>query len=126
MKEYVTTLESLLELDEEFRRVLSTGAHSQIVAMTLQAGEEIGDEVHDDADQIFIIMAGWPVQVAIGDYTRTVPAGTVVLVPQGVRHNIMNAGAVPVRLLTIYAPPQHEPGFVALTKADAAAEEPRR
>jgi len=123
MKEYITTLENLLELDEEFRRVLSTGAHSQIVAMTLGAGEDIGAEVHDDGDQIFIIMAGWPVEVMIGNYTRTVPAGTVVLVPQGVLHNITNAGAVPARLLTIYAPPQHADGFVAVTKAEAEAEE---
>jgi mannose-6-phosphate isomerase-like protein (cupin superfamily) len=122
MQEYITTQESLLELDPEFRRVLSTGAHSQIVAMALEAGEDIGAEVHEDGDQIFVIMAGWPVEVTIGDYTRAVPAGSVVLVPQGTWHNVTNAGSIPARLLTIYAPPQHRPGFVAVRKEDANEE----
>ncbi len=122
MKEYITTQESLLELDPEFRRVLCTGAHSQIVAMTLEGGEDIGAEVHEDGDQIFVIMAGWPVEVTIGEQTHTVPAGTVVLVPQGTWHNVTNAGSIPARLLTIYAPPQHKPGFVAVSKEDADEE----
>lgn len=122
MKEYITTQETLLELDPVFRRVLTTGAHSQIVAMTLEAGEDIGYEVHDDGDQIFVIMAGWPVEVTLGDLTHTVPAGAVIMVPQGLWHNVKNAGAIPARLLTIYAPAQHPDGFVAATKADAEHE----
>lgn len=122
MKEYITTQETILEMEPAFRRVLSTGAHSQIVAMTLDPQEEIGAEVHDDGDQIFVIMAGWPVEVTLGNDTHTVPAGSVVFVPQGVRHNVTNTGAIPATLLTVYAPAQHEDGFVALTKADAAHE----
>ncbi len=122
MKEYITTQETILEMEPAFRRVLSTGAHSQIVSMTLDPQEEIGAEVHDDGDQIFVIMAGWPVEVTLGNDTHTVPAGSVVFVPQGVRHNVTNAGAIPATLLTVYAPAQHEDGFVALTKADAAHE----
>ena len=73
MKEYITTQESVLELDPAFRRVLATGAHSQLVAMTLGAGEDIGAEVHDDGDQIFVIMAGWPVEVTLGEDTIRSP-----------------------------------------------------
>lgn len=122
MKEFITTQEAVLELDPDYRHVLATGAHSQIVAMTLAAGEDIGAEVHDDGDQIFIILAGWPVEVLIGEDTHEVPAGSVVLVPQGVWHNVTNAGSIPARLLTIYAPAQHEDGYVAATKSDAANE----
>ncbi len=122
MKEYITTQETILEMEPAFRRVLSTGAHSQIVAMTLAPQEEIGEEVHDDGDQIFVIMAGWPLEVTLGDDVHTVPAGSVVFVPQGVRHNVSNTGAIPATLLTVYAPGQHEDGFVALTKADAEHE----
>ena len=123
MKEYITTQESFLNPPPaEFRRVLCTGAHSQIVAMTLEGGEHNCAEVHEDGDQIFVIMAGWPVEVTIGEQTHTVPAGTVVLVPQGTRHNVTNAGSIPARLLTIYAPPQHKPGFVAVSKEDADEE----
>ncbi len=123
MKEYITTQESVLELDPAFRRVLATGAHSQLVAMTLGAGEDIGAEVHDDGDQIFVIMAGWPVEVTLGEDTHQVPAGAVIMVPQGTWHNVRNAGEIPARLLTIYAPPQHADGFAAITKAEAEAEE---
>lgn len=122
MQEYLTTQESILELEPAFRRVLTTGAHSQLVSMTLAAGEEIGAEVHDDGDQIFVILSGWPIEVTLGDLTHTVSAGAVAMVPQGVYHNVRNAGAVPARLLTIYAPPQHEDGFVAVTRAEAEAE----
>lgn len=99
MHEFITTEESLLAAEPAFRRVLSTGAHSQIVSMSLEPGEEIGAEVHDDGDQIFVIM-----------------------VPQGVRHNVANTGSIPARVLTIYAPAQHAEGLVAITKADAAHE----
>lgn len=122
MREYITTEETLLEMEPAFRRVLSTGVHSQIVAMTLQPGEDIGAEVHDDGDQIFVIMSGWPVEVTIGEHTQVVPTGTVVMVPQGVRHNVANTGSIPAGVLTIYAPAQHPDGFVAITKADAANE----
>jgi mannose-6-phosphate isomerase-like protein (cupin superfamily) len=122
MKEYITTQESVLEMEPAFRHVLTTGAHSQLVAMTLDAGEEIGSEVHDDGDQIFIILAGWPVEVTIGEDTHSAPAGSVIMVPQGVRHNVTNGGDIPARILTIYAPAQHPDGYTALTKADTANE----
>jgi mannose-6-phosphate isomerase-like protein (cupin superfamily) len=117
---YITTQETVLEMDPAFRRVLATGGHSQLVAMTLESREEIGAEVHDDGDQIFIILAGWPIEVTIGDEVHSVSAGCVALVPAGVLHNVANVGATPAQLLTVYAPAQHEDGLVAATKADAA------
>ena len=76
IRDSITTQETILEMEPAFRRVLSTGAHSQIVSMTLDPQEEIGAEVHDDGDQIFVIMAGWPVEVTLGNDTHTVPAGS--------------------------------------------------
>lgn len=122
MSGYLTTQESVLSMQPAFRRVLATGAHSQLVAMTLQSHEEIGAEVHDDADQLFIVVSGWPVEVTLGDETHDANPGTVVLVPAGVRHNVVNRGDLPATVLTVYAPPEHEDGFVAITKAEAERE----
>jgi len=119
MNEFVSTQENVLETEPAFRRVLATGAHSQIVSMTLQPQEEIGSEVHDDGDQIFMILSGWPIEVTIDAAVHSVSAGAIILVPQGVRHNVANLGSTEARVLTVYAPAQHEDGFVALTKAEA-------
>jgi mannose-6-phosphate isomerase-like protein (cupin superfamily) len=122
MSGYLTTQEAVLSMQPAFRRVLATGAFSQLVAMTLQPHEEIGAEVHDDADQLFVIVSGWPVEVTLDDEVHDANPGTVVLVPAGVRHNVVNRGDLPATLLTVYAPPEHEDGFVALTKAEAEHE----
>ena len=120
---YVTTQEKVLSMEPALRRVLATGAHSQLVSMTLQPHEEIGPEVHDDADQLFLVAAGWPVDILVGDELHEeVPTGTVVVVPAGVRHNVTNRGDLPATLLTVYAPPEHTDGFVAITKEEAAHE----
>jgi mannose-6-phosphate isomerase-like protein (cupin superfamily) len=119
---YLTTQETVLSMAPAFRRVLATGAHSQLVAMTLQPHEEIGAEVHEHGDQLFLVVAGWPVEVTLDDETHDASPGTVVLVPAGVRHNVVNRGDIPATVLTIYAPPEHEVGFVAITKQEAAHE----
>lgn len=112
MKEYITTQESILDMDPAFRRVLTTGAHSQIIAVTLEGGQEIGTGVHEHGDQIFVIMAGWPIEVTLGDQTHTVPAGSVIMVPEGVSHNIANVGSIPARLLSIHAPAERAEDYV--------------
>lgn len=122
MNGYVTSQTELLQLAPAFRRVLATGMHSQAVAMTLLGHEEIGAEVHDDGDQVFVILTGEQVEITIGETVYPVSAGAIALVPQGVRHNVANVGAEPSLLLTVYAPAQHEDGFVALTKEEAAHE----
>ena len=107
---------------EDFRRELATGPHSQVVVMTLQPGEEIGEEVHEDADQILLFVEGTGEAILDGAH-HAVSAEQLVLVPGGTRHNFVNTGDGPLRLVTIYAPPEHPPGTVHRTKADADAAE---
>jgi mannose-6-phosphate isomerase-like protein (cupin superfamily) len=105
-----------------FREVVSTGPHSQIVVMTIPAGGEIGEETHDDVDQVLVFTAGEGEAVLNG--TRSpISAGRLVHVPAGTRHNFVNVGADDLRLYTIYAPPEHAEGTVHHTRADADAAE---
>jgi mannose-6-phosphate isomerase-like protein (cupin superfamily) len=112
----------LARRNDAFRRELITGAHSQLVAMTLRPAEEIGEEVHDDVDQSFLFVEGRCETVLDGERSPARP-GQVVLVRAGTRHNVVNTGDAPLRLLTIYAPPEHPPGTVHMTKEEAIAAE---
>jgi len=105
-----------------FREVLSTGPHSQIVVMMIPPRGEIGEETHDHVDQVLVITGGSADAVLDGD-RRRVLAGHLVHVPAGTRHNLVNTGSDDLRLYTIYAPPQHAPGTVHHTRADADAAE---
>lgn len=105
-----------------FREVLSTGPHSQVVVMSIPTGEEIGEETHDDVDQVLVFTAGEGEAILDGDRSR-VSAGRLVHVPAGTRHNFVNVGTDELRLYTIYAPPEHAPGTVHHTRADAEAAE---
>ena len=107
---------------EAFRRELLTGAHSQLVAMAIPAGGEIGEEVHADVDQTLMFIEGEGEAILEGERSHVRPAD-VVFVKSGMRHNFVNTGAGTLRLLTIYAPPEHAPGTVHLTKRDADAAE---
>ena len=108
--------------NEAFRRVIETGEHEQVVVMTIPEGEDIGDEVHPDTDQVFIFVSSHGEAVLDGAVSPVAP-NDFVFVRAGTRHNIVNHGVVPMRLITIYAPPEHAPGTVHLTKADAQAAE---
>ncbi len=105
-----------------FREVLSTGPHSQVVVMCVAAGSEIGEETHDDVDQVLVITAGEGEAVLDG-VRSPVTAGRLVHVPAGTRHNFINVGSADLRLYTIYAPPEHAPGTIHHTRADADADE---
>jgi len=107
--------------NDAFRRVMLTGEHAQVVVMTIPPGGEIGAEVHPDTDQVFLFVDGQGVADIDGQSTG-VGANDLVLVPAGVRHNMLNRGEVPLRLVTVYAPPAHAPGTVHQTKAEAEAE----
>ena len=107
---------------DNFRTVLQTGQHTQVVAMTLRPGEDIGAEVHPDNDQVLIFTEG-SVRAEVAGETRDVAAGDLVVVPAGTEHNFTNTGDGPVRLLTVYGPPDHAPDTVHRTKADAQAAE---
>jgi mannose-6-phosphate isomerase-like protein (cupin superfamily) len=105
-----------------FREVISTGPHAQVVVMSIPPGGEIGEEVHHNVDQILIFVAGAGVAVLEGQ-RRPVSPGYLVHVPAGTRHNFVNEGPVDLKLFTVYAPPQHAPGTVHRTKAEADADE---
>lgn len=118
---FTDNIEHLTEENTDFRRVLYTGQNIQLVLMCLQAGEDIGEEIHDDRDQFFRFEAGVG-EVWIDDVANAVKADDGVIVPAGAKHNVVNTGDVPLKLYTIYGPPEHIDGTVHATKAQADAE----
>lgn len=108
--------------NDAFRREVITGPHSQVVLMTIQPGGEIGEEVHDDVDQTLVFVDGEGSAI-LDDATSPVRAGSLAFVPAGTKHNFVNTGPAPLRLYTVYAPPEHAPGTVHQTKAEADAAE---
>lgn len=121
MQGFVDNIEALTEQNDDFRRVLYTGHNLQLVVMTLQPGDEIGMEVHDDRDQFFRIEEGSG-EIWIDGKANKVKADDGVIVPQGANHNVVNTGKEPLRLYTIYGPPEHIDGTVHATAADAEKE----
>ncbi len=120
MKGFVDNIESLAVRSEDFRRVLYTAKNCQLVVMSLKVNEEIGAEVHT-LDQFFRVEEGTGEAVLDGVHT-TISAGFAVLVPAGTKHNIINTGNAPLKLYTLYAPPNHRDGVVHRTRADAEAD----
>ena len=117
MKGFVQDIEGLAVKNSEFRRVLYTAKHCQLVIMALKPKEEIGAEVHK-LDQFFRVEEG--AGEAVLDGVRTaIRAGFAVVVPAGTNHNIINTGSVPMKLYTLYAPPNHRDGIVHHTRAEA-------
>lgn len=120
---YCDDIEKATLENEDFRRVLYTGGHLQLVVMTLQPGDEIGSEVHTDRDQFFRIEEGEGA-VDIDGKENKVAADFAVIVPAGARHNVRNTGSKPLRLYTIYGPPEHKDKVVQSTKAEADKRHP--
>jgi mannose-6-phosphate isomerase-like protein (cupin superfamily) len=121
----VAYIEDVVEMAKHnilFRKVLATGEHSQLVVMSLAPGEDIGEEVHADVDQVLVFVTGVGDAVIEGKRTPIGP-GWLVQVPAGVRHNFVNTGPQDLRLYTVYSPPEHAPGTIHRTKADAEAAE---
>ena len=122
MKGYVDDIEKVTLANTDFRHVLYTGANLQLVLMTLQPGEEIGEETHDDRDQFFRIEEGQG-EILIDGRRHPVEDDFAVIVPAGARHNVVNSGSVPLKLYTIYGPPEHRDGVVHRTRSNALADE---
>jgi len=123
MKGYVTQIERETRKNADFRRVLYTGKHSQLVLMSLKPLEEIGAETHEDRDQFFRFERGVG-KVVIDSVEHRVKDGNGVIVPAGARHNVINTSKrVTLRLYTIYSPPEHKDGVVRHTKQEAMASE---
>jgi len=121
MKGFVQDIESLTVENAAFRRVLYTAKHCQLVLMALKPKEEIGAEVHE-LDQFFRVEEGAGVAILDGVSTP-IRAGFAVIVPAGTKHNIINTGSGPLRLYTLYSPPNHRDGIVHHTRAEAEADD---
>jgi mannose-6-phosphate isomerase-like protein (cupin superfamily) len=122
MKGFVGNIEELTEENGDFRRVLYTGHNLQLVLMSIEPGDEIGEEVHSDRDQFFRIEAGEG-EIWIDGVCNKVEEDDGIVVPQGARHNVRSTGDEPLRLYTIYGPPEHVDGLIQRTKAEADARE---
>ena len=121
MNGFVQDIEALAVGNADFRRVLYTAKHCQLVLMALKPGEEIGAEVHT-LDQFFRVEEG--TGEAVLDGVRTpIRAGFAVVVPAGASHNVINTGSVPLKLYTLYAPPNHRDGVVHHTRREAEADD---
>ena len=120
MKGFVDNIGRLTEGNGDFRRVLYTGQHLQLVLMTLAPGEEIGSEVHEDRDQFFRVEEG-DGEITIDGTTHRVTDDSGMVVPAGARHNVRSVGSTPLRLYTLYGPPEHRDRTVHRTKAEAEA-----
>ena len=116
MRGYITNIEEATTQNTDYRRVLYTARHSQLVLMCLAPGEEIGEEVHK-LDQFIRLEAGEGKAVLDG-VEHGIKADDVLMIPEGMRHNIVNTGATELKLYTVYSPPEHKDGTVEMTKAD--------
>lgn len=123
MKGFKDNIEGLTLGNDNFRQVLYTGPHSQLVLMNLRPNEEIGSEVHEENDQFFRFEQGEG-KVVIDGNEYDVGDGDAVVVPAGAEHNVINAsGSADLKLYTIYSPAHHKDGIVRETKAAAEANE---
>ncbi len=123
MQGYHANIEKLTLENENFRKVLYTAKHSQLVLMKLNPGEEIGAEVHEDHDQFFRFEAGVG-KVVIDETEYVVMDGDAIVVPAGANHNVINTSdSEALKLYTIYSPAEHKDGTIHATKAEALAGE---
>ncbi len=124
MQPYVGHLEKITVKNDDFRHVLFTGEHLQLVLMSLKPGEDIGNETHAAVDQFFRIEEGEARFVFNETENHLVADGDAVVVPAGTSHNVINASATrPLKLYTIYTPPNHPDGTIQKTKAEALTAE---
>ena len=125
---FVINIEDATLLNNNFRTALWTGRFLQLTLMSIDVGDDIGLEMHPDVDQFIRIEQGQGL-VMMGDreddlyFRRRVHEDDVILIPAGVWHNVINVGCTPLKLYSIYAPPEHPHGTVHRTKAEAEADE---
>ena len=122
MEGWIGDIERETLANDTFRTAVWTGTHLQLTVMSIEPGGEIGEEVHHGHDQ-FLRVEGGSARVLLGEESQDVEDDWAVVVPSGVRHNVVNTGAGPLKVYSLYAPPQHPDGTVHRTKADADAAE---
>ncbi len=115
-------IKELAKQNTDFRRVVYTGTHSQLVLMSIPPAGEIGEETHEHIDQILFLVEGEGEAIIEGQPAPFVK-DEVVCVPAGTKHNFKNTGSEDLKLYTVYAPPEHKDGTVHRTKADADKDE---
>jgi len=121
MKGYFGNIEKETLENDNYRKVLFTGPQSQLVVMSLQPGEEIGEEIHDDHDQFIRIEQG-EAKVIIDEEVRVLKEDEATIIPAGSKHNAVNTSKnKELKLYTIYSPAEHPKGTVFKTKAEADA-----
>ena len=121
MPKFNKDITALTRENTYFRQEILTNEHSQVVLMSVEPGDDVGEETHD-VDQVLVFVEGEGQSVLDGERGR-VAAGSLVSVPAGTLHNFVNTGPVPLKLYTVYAPPEEEPGTLHRTKAEAVAAE---
>ena len=112
---YVTDLEDMTKVNENFREVVFTSAHSQLVVMSIGPRDDIGMETHADVDQMLYVVRGMGIAVLAGRHYEF-HKGSVICVPAGTAHNIVNSDDEPLKLFTVYSPAEHAPGTVQKSK----------
>lgn len=123
MHGYITNIEKLTRANINFRTVLYTGKHSQLVLMTLPPKEEIGEETHTDNDQFFRVEEGVG-SVVIDGAAHEISDGTAMIIPAGAKHNVINMSPTEaLKMYTLYSPAHHKDGIVHRTKAEATADD---
>lgn len=120
MKGYIANIEKETLNNTDYRRVLYTSKHSQLVLMNLQPGDEIGVETHE-LDQFIRIEEG-SAQVILDGDTHDISDDFAVVIPAGTQHNVVNTGDGPLKLYSIYSPPEHKDGTIHPTKAEEIEE----
>lgn len=120
MNGFIGNIEELAVSNSNFRQVLYTAKHSQLVLMSLGVGEDIGEEVHT-LDQFFRVEQGVG-EVVLDGHRTLISAGFAIVVPAGANHNIINTGREPLKLYTVYSPPNHRDGVVHQTRKEAEAD----
>lgn len=117
-KTYASDIDQITLENDNFRRVLFTTDLSQVVVMSVKPGEDIGEETHDGIDQVLKIVSG-EAEVMLDGNKSAAGAGSLVVVPAGTRHNFITKGDAPLKLYSIYTPPDHKDGKIHRTKQDA-------
>ena len=118
MKGFKANIEKETLDNDNFRKVLYTGKHLQLVLMSLKPGEEIGEEIHQNNDQFFRFESGTG-KCTIDENNYQVTEGDVIVVPAGTKHNVINTSDEPFKMYTIYSPPNHQDGIIRVTKKAA-------
>jgi len=115
-------ISALAESNQFFRKEILTNEQSQIVLMSVEPGDDIGEETHE-VDQVLFFVSGEGEAILNGDQRSKIGANSLVVVPAGTLHNFVNTGQKPLKLFTVYAPPEEEPGTLHRDKAEAEAAE---